>query len=65
MAKGEYDATSQDIQAQQDISREQRQIQAQKDMMQYQSDFQKNQAEQALNDPATAIQTAIDEYKKL
>lgn len=65
IAKGEYDATSQDIQARQDMSKEQRQVQAQKDMMQYQSDFQKKQAEQALNDPATAIQTAFDEYKKL
>lgn len=34
-------------------------------MIQYKSDFERQQAEAALNDPATAIQTAIDEYKKL
>jgi hypothetical protein len=50
---------------QRQIAGEQRQVQAQKDMLQYKSEFEKKQAEQALNDPATAIQTAIDEYKKL
>lgn len=29
------------------------------------ADFNKKQAEQALNDPATAIQSVMDEYKKL
>lgn len=50
---------------QQQIAGEQRQVQAQKDMLQYKSDFEKKQAEQALNDPATAIQSVMDEYKKL
>ncbi len=47
------------------IASEQRQVQAQKDMMQYQSDFESKQAQQALSDPATAIQSIMNEYKKL
>jgi hypothetical protein len=34
-------------------------------MLTYKSEFEKKQAQEALNDPATAIQTAIDEYKKI
>lgn len=33
--------------------------------MQYQSDFQKKQAQAALNDPTTAITSVMDQYKKL
>ena len=47
------------------IASEQRKIQAEKDMMQYEADFNKKQAEEALNDPATAIKAVMDEYKKL
>jgi hypothetical protein len=65
MAEGSYGAYEKDRAEQNQIANEQRQIQAQKDMIQYKSDFEKKQAEQALNDPATAIQSAIDEYKKL
>lgn len=44
---------------------EQRKIQAEKDMLQYKSDFEKKQAEQALNDPATQIKATMDEFAKL
>ena len=37
------------------LASEQRQVQAQKDMLQYKTDFEKKQAEQALNDPQTQI----------
>ena len=47
------------------IASEQRKIQAEKDMMQYEADFNKKQAEEALKDPATAIKSVMDEYKKL
>ena len=47
------------------LASEQRQVQAQKDMFQYKSDFEKKQAQEALNDPATAIASVMDEYKKL
>jgi hypothetical protein len=65
MAEGHYSATSKDIAEQQQIASEQRQVQAQKDMFQYKSDFEKQQAQEALNDPATAIASVMDEYKKL
>ena len=47
------------------IASEQRAIQRSKDALQYEADFNKKQAEQALNDPATAIKSVMDEYKKL
>ena len=47
------------------IAREQRQVQAQKDMIEYQSDFEKQQQQEALNDPYQAIPAIIEEYKKL
>lgn len=50
---------------QQQIAGEQRQVQAQKDMLQYKSDFEKKQAQEALNDPATAIKTVMDEMTKI
>lgn len=47
------------------IASEQRKIQAQKDALQYEADFNKKQEEAALQDPATAIKSVMDEYKKL
>lgn len=47
------------------IKSEQRQVQSQKDMMQYKSDFEKKQAEIALNDPKTQIQATMDEFEKM
>lgn len=47
------------------IAQEQRQMQAQKDLIQYKSDFEKQQAQEALNDPYKAIPAMIEEYKKL
>ena len=47
------------------IAQEERAVQRSKDALQYQSDFEKQQAEAALNDPATAIKSVMDEYKKL
>jgi hypothetical protein len=55
MAEGSYGAYSKDRAEQQQIASEQRQMQAQKDLVQYKSDFEKQQAEQALQDPATQI----------
>lgn len=47
------------------IAAEQRAVQRSKDALQYEADFNKKQAELALNDPATAIKSVMDEYKKL
>lgn len=47
------------------IAQEQRQMQAQKDLIQYKSDFEKKQAQEALNDPQTQIQSTLDEFSKL
>lgn len=65
MAKAEYDATKEDITLQAGLAKEDRAIQAQKDALQYEADFNKKQAELALSDPATAIKSVMDEYKKL
>jgi hypothetical protein len=48
-----------------EIAKEQRSMQAQKDLIQYKSDFEKKQAQEALNDPATQIQATMDEFAKL
>lgn len=58
LAKSAYDAKSADIQSQNEI----RKAMA---LNEYKSDFEKQQAEQALNDPAKAIKSVMDEYKKL
>lgn len=55
MAEGSYGAFTLDRAEQQQIASEQRQMQAQKDLLQYKSDFEKQQAEMALQDPATQI----------
>lgn len=47
------------------IASEQRKIQAEKDIMQYEADFNKKQAEAALQDPATQIKSTLDEFAKL
>ncbi|MEG7671079.1 hypothetical protein, partial [Listeria monocytogenes] len=47
------------------IAKEQRDMQSKKDLLQYEADFNKKQAEAALKDPATAIKSVMDEYKKL
>ena len=47
------------------IAIENRKVQADKDMLQYKSDFEKKQAQEALNDPATQIQATMDEFAKL
>ena len=47
------------------IAQEQRQMQSQKDLIQYKSDFEKQQAEQALNDPATQIGQTMAEFEKM
>lgn len=47
------------------LASEQRQVQVQKDMMQYKSDFEKQQQEQAINDPATAISSVIKEFSDM
>jgi len=44
------------------IAKEQRDMQSKKDLLQYQTDFEKKQAELALQDPATAIKSVMDEY---
>jgi hypothetical protein len=48
-----------------EIAKEQRSMQAQKDLLQYKSDFEKRQAQEALNDPAIQIQATMDEFAKL
>jgi len=58
MAEGHYTATAADI-AQANI------LKNKQAELQMTADFNKKQAEQALNDPATAIQSVMDEYKKL
>jgi hypothetical protein len=65
MAEGHYNATSKDIAEQQQIAGEQRQVQAQKDMLQYKSDFEKQQAQEALNDPQTQIEATMQEFAKM
>lgn len=76
MAQGEYQATQADIQAQERIASEERSFARQKEFANYQADLalSQNQAEfaqkiaqqaQLMNDPATAITTMVDEYKKL
>lgn len=65
MAEGSYEAYSKDIAEQQQIASEQRQVQAQKEMMTYQSDFEKQQAQEALNDPEKQIDATMDEFAKL
>jgi hypothetical protein len=65
MAEGHYSATSKDIAEQQQIASEQRQTQAQKDMFQYKSDFEKQQAQEALNDPQTQIDATMKEFADL
>jgi len=47
------------------LASEERAVQRSKDALQYEADFNKKQAEAALNDPATAIKSVMDEYKKL
>jgi hypothetical protein len=58
-------ANAKDIAEQQQIASEERQIQAQKDMLQYKSDFEQQQAQEALKDPYTAIPQMIEQYQKL
>ena len=65
MAKAEYDATKEDITLQAGLAKEDRMIQAQKDALQYEADFNKKQAEAALQDPATAIKSVMDEMAKI
>ena len=65
MAEGSYGAFTRDRAEQQQIASEQRQVQAQKDMMQYKSDFERQQAQEALNDPYTAIPQLIAQYQKM
>ena len=47
------------------IAAEQRKVQAEKDMLQYKTDFEKKQAEAALNDPATQIWQTMQEFEKM
>lgn len=65
MAEGSYDAYSKDLANQAVIDKEARDLQAKKDLIQYKSDFEKKQAQEALNDPATQIQATMDEFAKL
>lgn len=58
LAKSAYDAKSADIQSQNEI----RKAMA---LNEYKSDFEKQQAEQALNDPATQIKATMDEFEKM
>lgn len=58
LAKSAYDAKTEDIKSQNEI----RKAMA---LNEYKAEFDKQQAEQALNDPATAIKSVMDEYKKL
>ena len=55
MAEGSYEAYSKDLANQAVIDKEARDLQTQKDLLQYKSDFEKKQAQEALNDPATQI----------
>ena len=65
MAEGSYGAYREDRAEQNQIAIENRKVQAEKDMMTYKSKQEKLAAEAALNDPATAIKSVMDEYKKL
>lgn len=47
------------------LAQEERAVQRSKDALQYEADFNKKQEEAALQDPATAIKSVMDEYKKL
>ena len=47
------------------LASEERAVQRSKDALQYEADFNKKQAQEALNDPAIAIKSVMDEYKKL
>lgn len=58
LAKSAFDARSEDIKAQNQI----RQSMA---LNEYKADFEKQQAEQALNDPATQIKATMDEFEKM
>lgn len=58
MAEGHYNAASKDIANQQLLDNKQK-------AMQMEADFTKKQAEQALNDPATAIKNVMDEMSKI
>ena len=50
---------------QQKIASEERAVQRSKDALQYEADFNKNQAEQALQDPATQIGQTMQEFEKM
>lgn len=58
MAEGHYMAVSKDIATANVLKQNEAK-------MQQEADFAKKQAQDALNDPATAIQGVMDEYKKL
>lgn len=58
MAEGHYTATAADI-AQTNI------LKNKQAELQMTADFQKKQAEQALNDPATAISSVMDQFSKM
>lgn len=65
MAEGSYGAYTKDREEQQKIAQEERAVQRSKDALQYQSDFNKKQAEAALQDPAIAIKSVMDEMAKI
>lgn len=58
LAKSAYDAKSADIQSQ-------NAIRSQMALNEYKAEFDKQQAEQALNDPQTQIKATMDEFAKL
>lgn len=58
MAEGHYTATAQDIAQANVLKNEQAKLQMT-------ADFNKKQAEQALNDPATAISSVMDQFSKM
>jgi len=64
MAEGSYGAFTLDRAEQVAIEKEKRDLQFQKDLLQYKSDFEKQQAEQALNDPETQIKATLEEFSK-
>lgn len=65
MAKGEYEATSADIQLQSDIAKEQRTMDNSLALSQMQYDQKIAQQAQAMGTPELAIPSVIDEYAKL
>ncbi len=65
MAEGSYGAYTKDREEQQQIAQEERAVQRSKDALQYEADFNKKQAEAALQDPATQIKSTLDEFAKL